>query len=366
MSNPRVAIVAASLDILGGHGVQAKALIDAMRAEGNCATLIPINPRFPRLLAGLRKYAGIRTVVNQSLYLPGLARLARADVAHVFSASYASFLLAPVPAMLVARALHKRVVLHYHSGEADDHLSNWGWLVHPWLKLAHHIVVPSEFLRDVFAKYGHQTTVIPNVVDLTQFKFRERRPLAPRLLSTRNLEPHYRIDVIIESFARLKRHVPDATLIIAGYGSQESRLRSLAESSGVDGIEFVGRVEPEFMPALYDRADIYLNASVVDNQPVSILEAFASGLPVITTPTGDIPQLVRHRRTGIIVPPFDPDAMAGAVEWMLQHPDDAVAFSHRAHASTDRYTWAAVRDAWANVYRAPGGVAIGESWAPSS
>jgi glycosyltransferase involved in cell wall biosynthesis len=361
---PRIGIVAASLDILGGQGVQARSLVDALRADGNYVTFIPINPRFPRPLAGLRNYPGIRTVVNQSLYLPGLARLAAVDVAHVFSASYASFLIAPVPAMLAARALQKRVVLHYHSGEADDHLANWGALVHPWLKLAHHIVVPSEYLREVFAKYGHRTHVIPNVIDLSEFVYRERRPLRPRLLSARNLEPHYRVDVIIEAFARLKQRVPDATLTIAGIGSLESQLRSQAANCRVDGIEFIGRVEPAMMPRLYDGADIFLNASVVDNQPVSILEAFAAGLPVISTPTGDIRSMVVHHETGVVVPPFDADAMATAIEWVLQHPDQTAACARRALATTSRHTWPAVRDAWAEVYRAPSGASL-HQWTPS-
>jgi L-malate glycosyltransferase len=364
MRNPHVAIVAASLDILGGQGVQARLLVDAMRADGGRVSFIPINPRFPSPLARLRKYPGVRTAINQSLYLPGLARLAASDVAHVFSASYTSFLLAPVPAMTVARSLHKRVVLHYHSGEADDHLANWGALVHPWLKLAHHIVVPSEFLRGVFEKYGHRVHVIPNVVELSHFNYRERRPLGPRLLSARNLEPHYRVDIIIEAFARLKQRRPDATLTIAGYGSQEARLRSLAAGCG-GGIEFVGRVEPADMPDLYDRADLFLNASVVDNQPVSILEAFASGLPVISTPTGDIPSLVRERHTGFLVPPFEPDALANAVVRVLQQPDLARACAGRAYTSLSRFTWPAVRDAWASVYRAPTSADLNQPWTAS-
>lgn len=366
MAAPRVAIVAASLDILGGQGVQARSLIDAMRADGNPVTLLPINPRFPQLLAGLRKYPGVRTVVNQSLYLPSLAGLASVDVAHVFSASYASFLLAPLPAMLAARSLNKRVVLNYHSGEADDHLANWGALVHPWLKLAHHIVVPSEYLRGVFAKYGYHVHVIQNVVDLSQFTYRERRPLAPRLLSARNLERHYRVDMIIDAFARLKPRVPGATLTIAGYGGEESRLKSQAANCGAGGITFVGKVEPSLMPALYDRADIFLNASVVDNQPLSILEAFASGLPVISTPTGDIPALVRHEHTGLLVPTRDPEAMAQAIERLLQQSDRATAWARRAHESTAQFTWPAVREAWAGIYRAPAGAAITDSWTASS
>lgn len=362
MSRPRIAIVAASLDILGGQGVQAQALVNAMRADGQDMVFIPINQAFPRPLAWLRRYRGVRTLVNQSLYLPALARLASVDVVHVFSASYASFLLAPMPAMAVARALNKQVVLHYHSGEAEDHLANWGALVHPWLKLAHHIVVPSEYLREVFTKYGHDAHVIPNVVDLSTFMFRERRPLRPRLLSTRNLEPHYRVDIIIKAFERLKPLVPEATLTIAGYGSEESRLRQLVQDAGLGGVRFVGKVDPPFMPHLYDDCDIFLNASVVDNQPVSILEAFASGLPVISTPTGDIAALVRHGQTGLIVPPLDPGAMASAVVQLLEEPEHALDMALLALNSTSRYIWPAVREAWAEIYRTPGGMHASRSW----
>jgi glycosyltransferase involved in cell wall biosynthesis len=360
--SPHVAIVAASLDILGGQGVQARALVDSLRADGQRVMFVPINPRFPRPCGGLRHIRGVRTLVNQSLYLPGLARLAAVDVAHVFSASYASFLLAPLPAMAVARALNKRVVLHYHSGEADDHLANWGALVHPWLRLAHYIVVPSEYLRQVFARYGHTAHVIPNVVDLSRFAYRARRPLGARLLSTRNLEPHYRVDMIVQAYAQLKPLVPEATLTIAGYGSEEPRLRLLVSSAGLADVRFLGRVEPEDMPRVYDNADIFLNASVVDNQPVSILEAFAAGLPVVSTPTGDIGALVRHHDTGLLVPPFEPGAIARAIQWLLANPDRAAGFAERAHASIARYTWPAVRDAWAAMYRTPSHATVVDSW----
>src|SRR5213593_1473049 len=118
---PSIAIVAPSLEILGGQGVQAAALLRRLRESGHGVILVPINPRFPRGLGFLRGVPYARTMLNQALYVPNLVQLRRVNVVHVFSASYWSFLLAPVPAMLVARALGKRVVLHYHSGEADDH-----------------------------------------------------------------------------------------------------------------------------------------------------------------------------------------------------------------------------------------------------
>jgi len=348
MTSPgmRVALVAASLDILGGQGVQARTLVEALRADGYDVAFVPINPRFPRRLRWVRRIPYLRTVLNQALYLPGLLRLARADVVHVFSASFWSFLLAPLPAMLAGRLFGARVVLHYHSGEAADHLGRWGVLVHPWLRLAHLIVVPSEFLAGVFAEHGHGTRVVRNVVDLTRFTFKDRQPLRPRLMSTRNLEPYYRVDVVLDAFARVRAEVPDATLVVAGAGSERLRL----ERNAPAGVRFVGAVAPQWMPALLADSDIFLNASVVDNQPVSILEAFAAGLPVVSTPTGDIPAMVRHEETGVIVPPLDAGAMADAVLALLRNPERATRLARAARTEIERYTWPAVAEQWASVY----------------
>lgn len=347
---PRIALVVASLEILGGHGTQASALREGLQREGYAVSLVPINPAFPRGLRWLRRFPYLRTLLNQALYLPSLTTLRHADVVHVYCASYWSFLLAPVPAMLMARLFGKRVVLNYHSGEAADHLAHWGALVHPWLQLAHEIVVPSEYLRRVFARYGYRSRVIANIVDTSRFRFRARSALRPRLLCTRNFEPHYRVDVTIEAFALLRQRYPEATLTLAGVGSEEQRLRRLAALLAPRGIRFVGRVEPENMPDLYDEADIFVNASIIDNQPVSLLEAFAAGLPVVSTATGDIAAMVRDGETGLLVAPQDPKAMAEAVTTLIEDPPRAARIAHRARLELERHTWSQVRHAWTSVY----------------
>jgi glycosyltransferase involved in cell wall biosynthesis len=349
-SYPRIALVAASLDIVGGQGVQADILSALLRTDGYPVEFIPINPRFPRGLRWLRKIPYLRTILNQLLYFPSLFRMRGADVAHIYSASYWSFLLTVVPAILAGRWFAKRVVLNYHSGEAHEHLAKWGMLVHPWLRWVDEIVVPSRYLQRVFAYHGYPSRVIENVVDTSCFVYRDRAPLGMRLLSTRNLDPYYRVDVIIEAFALIKQRYPGATLTIAGAGSEERRLGEIATSLRVRGVRFVGRVEPASMPALYDEADIFLNASVVDNQPLSILEAFAAGTPVVSTGTGDISNMVQDGQTGLLIKRENPAAMADAVGWMFDHPDRALAMARRAHRQLGRHSWAGVREAWAAVY----------------
>ncbi|HKY33172.1 MAG TPA: glycosyltransferase family 4 protein [Candidatus Polarisedimenticolia bacterium] len=346
MAGPtRVAVVAASLDRLGGQGIQAETLIDRLRSEGIEAELLPIDPRFPRGLRWVRRLPYARTVLNQALYLPSLWSLRRADVVAVFSASYGSFLLAPAPALAAARLLKKRVLLSYHSGEADGHLRRDGAWVRRWLSLADAVLVPSEFLRQVFGRHGIRVQVVPNVVDLSRFRFRSRQPLRPALLCTRNLEAIYGVDVVIEAFHRVRRRHPEATLTLAGTGREERRLRALVTGTA-GAVRFEGRVPPEKMPAIYDRSDLFLNASVVDNQPVSILEAFAAGLPVISTPPGDVPAMLRHGGTGWIVPPGDPQAMAEAALALLGDPLRAAALAREARAHVERHSWSRVAPLW--------------------
>lgn len=346
----RITLVAASLDIVGGQGIQARALADHLTDEGYEVTFIPVNPRFPSALRWVRRIPGVRTVLNELLYAPSLAQLREADVVHIFSASYWSFLLGPAPAIAAARMLDKRIVLNYHSGEADDHLTHWGTRIHPWLRLVNEIVVPSVYLQHVFARHGYRARVIQNVVDTSSVTYRERFPIRPRLLSTRNLERHYGIDVILMAFALLRTRYPDATLTIAGYGREKRALRDLAQSLGDAGIHFVGRQEPPQMAALYADADVFVNASVVDNQPVSVLEAFAAGLPVVSTPTGDLANMIGSNERGVIVPAGDPAAMAAAVTSLIENPVSGLKMARLARQNVETFTWPRVRDAWNAVY----------------
>src|SRR5688572_22771024 len=188
----KVAVVAPSLGILGGQAVQADRLLKCWQDDPEIeAWLVPVNPIPPAPFAGAVRVKFARTAATQLTYWPLLFReLRKADVVHVFSASYFSFLLAPLPAVLVARLYGKPVVMNYRSGEAPDHLRRSA--IARWvLRRVDRNAVPSRFLRDVFERFGIASEIVPNIVDLERFAFRARGPLRPRLLSTRNFEPLY-------------------------------------------------------------------------------------------------------------------------------------------------------------------------------
>jgi glycosyltransferase involved in cell wall biosynthesis len=348
---PHITIVAPHVTKSGGgQALHAADLSDHLRRDGYSVHLLPIDPDFPPGARWVRRVPYLRTLLNQSLYLPSLLTLRRTDIVHVSSASYWSFFLAPHTAQIIGRLLGKPVILNYHSGEAADHLGRWGVLVHPWLSLADEIVVPSEYLHQVFKSHGYSTRVIHNTVDTSRFLYRVRDPLRPRLLSTRNFEWYYGVDHTLRAFKLIQRTFPDATLEIAGAGSRERDLHALARSLKLTGVHFLGPVAPSDVPALHERADILMNSALIDNQPLSILEAMASGMPVVSTNVGDVGNMIEHGVSGTIVPQKDPPAMAAAVLFLLKYPDAARAMASRAVERLGRYSWNRVGCQWSDLY----------------
>jgi len=347
-----VALVAPTLEILGGQAVQANRLLRKWNGDAEVeAWLVPVNPTFPRLLRGARSVKYLRTILNELIYIPSLVQqLRRADVVHVFSASYFSFLLAPLPAILVARLLGRPVVLNYRSGEAPDHLARSR--VARWaLRSVQRNVVPSRFLVEVFATFGIDASVIPNVVDTSRFRFRDRVPLQPRILSTRNFDGLYNVACTIRAFQLVQQQFPDAALTLVGGGKEEDRLRTLVRELGLRGVTFAGQVGPDDIARFYDAHDIYLQSPDIDNMPTSVIEAFACGLPVVSTEAGGVPAILTHRTHGLLAPLGDDEALGRHVLELLTSPAEARQYALAARDSMQGCTWSAVRDQWLRIYR---------------
>src|SRR6476619_2960905 len=350
----RVVLVAPSLSILGGQAVAAQRLLERLRAvPGLEVDFLPHDPRTNALLRQLQRVKYVRTVATSVAYVASLLRrLPQYDVVHVFSASSWSFLLAPTPAILIGKALGKRVVVNYRSGEAEDHLTRWPKTSVPTLQRADAVATPSRYLVDVFARFGIQAESIANFVDPEAVRYRRRDVLKPVFLSNRNFQSLYNIPCVLRAFARIQEQRPEARLIVVGSGPEGERVHALARELSLRNVDFVGAVKPTEMGRYYDEADVYLNASDIDNMPNSIIESFACGLPVVTTRAGGIPYVVEHERNGLLVDCGDHAALADAALRLLDDPALAHRLMDEGLSDVKRlYTWEAVGEGWAALYR---------------
>ena len=192
---------------------------------------------------------------------------------------------------------------------------------------------------------------MPNIIDLSQFTFRLRQSLRPHLVCTRGFHSYYCVDVVLKAFAEVRKSYPDARLDLVGGGPLEAELRQLARELQLPNVEFTGVASRNEIGRFYDRADIFINASRLDNMPVSVLEAFASGTPVVSTEPEGMRFLVDHERTGLLSPTGDAHALAQNVLRLLAEPEFATSMACNANEESRRYRWDAVREQWLEVYR---------------
>jgi len=203
----------------------------------------------------------------------------------------------------------------------------------------------------VFARFGVRAESISNFVDEEAVRRRPRTTLAPVFLSNRNFQGLYNVPCVLRAFAVIQKRIPEARLIVIGDGPERAHVHHTARALELRNVQFVGAVPPTEMGRWYDQADVYLNASDIDNMPNSIIESFACGLPVVTTRAGGIPYVVQHERNGLLVDLGDHEALAAAALRLLDDP--ALAQRLIAEGLRDveqQYTWGAVSDRWAALY----------------
>lgn len=348
-------MVAPSLRYVGGQAVQADLLLRLWQNDPDVeVSFIAVDPPLPGILAWVEGIRGLRTIIREPIYFYHLWRgLKDVDVAHIFSASYWSFLLSPAPAWLFTKVRSKKSIINYRSGAARDHLRRFrsGKFV---LSRVDEIVVPSGYLVDVFREFGLRASVIPNLIDLSQFQYRERRPLRPHLICTRGFSAYYSIDVVVKAFAEVQKDYPNATLDLVGNGPLENDVRKLVADLRLGNVNFMGVVSRQEIGRSYDQADIFINASWLDNMPVSVIEAFGAGTPVVTTSPEAMPFLVEHGRTGLLSPVGDEKALAANVVRLLRDPELAANLARNAFKKCSQYSWGAVREQWLRVYQTLG------------
>ncbi len=347
----RVALIGPLPPPSGGMANQTLQLQRLLQEEGVTVELVQVNaPYRPRWMSGVR---GLRAVARLLPYLVTLWRaLGRADVAHLMANSGWSWHLFAAPAIWIGRLRGTPVVVNYRGGFAGDFLARQAAWVRFSLRRAARLIVPSGFLRAVFAEHGMTADIVPNIVDPGRFSpGDEPANRAPVILVTRNLEPIYDNASAIRALVLVRPSVPQAQLIVAGSGPEEARLKQLAASLNLGGsVRFTGRVDAADMPALYRSARVALNPSLVDNMPNSVLEALAAGVPVVSTRVGGVPYIVEHEKTAILVEPGAVAEMAEAIVRILTEPALADRLRTAGFATAQIYTWTKIKPQLFKVY----------------
>lgn len=248
------------------------------------------------------------------------------------------------------RWLDKPSALTLHGGNLPDMARRHPERIRRLLDSASIVTSPSAFLAEAMQPFRSDIRVIPNPLDTSVFRGRTRTRAASRLVWVRAFHQIYNPQMMPRVIAALKHDHPDIQAVMVGPdkgdGSRQET-EALASQLGVlDRMSFPGGVPAGDVPRWLDRGDIFLNTTRVDNTPVSVLQALAGGLAVVSTSVGGIPYLLTDRETALLVPSDNPTAMASAVHELLSDSSAFAALSERGRAYAARFDWSVVLPQW--------------------
>lgn len=248
-----------------------------------------------------------------------------------------------------ARLAGKRVVAVLHGGRLPEFAARHRARVARLLDSADLVISPSPYLQAALREFRADIRLLPNAIDLDACPWRARHGVQPRLVWLRSFHQIYNPEMAVRVLAAVRRHYPDATLAMYGVDKDGSlaACQRLAAQLGVDGaVQLPGVVPKEQVGQRLAEADIFLNTTNVDNTPVSVLEALACGLCVVSTDAGGVPFLVEDGVDALLVRPGDVEAMTAAVLRLLADPDLCLRLSRAARARADQFGWESVLPQW--------------------
>ncbi|NLF29963.1 MAG: glycosyltransferase family 4 protein [Planctomycetes bacterium] len=264
--------------------------------------------------------------------LARLIRTGRFDIIHTHD--YKANALAR---MLMAAGRYRIVATAHGYNQTTRREGAYYALERMILRRADAVICPSRRLADLLADSGvspERLHVIHNGIELDQWPFRPRgvRKDPPVVLYVGRLSREKNVQALLQAAAMLRRRGAALRLRIAGQGPAEEELAELAGQLGLDGqIEWLGwRAD---VSDLLAGADLFVNPSTTEAMPNSVLEALATGTPVVATDAGATDELVLHERTGLLIPPGDVGALAEALGRLLADADlgRALAWQGRSH-----------------------------------
>ena len=247
-------------------------------------------------------------------------------------------------------------VLTLHSGSLPDFAQRWPKRVRHLLQSASAVTSPSPFLQERLSRYRPDIRVIRNGLNIDRYEDRSLTKARPRLVWIRTFEQRYNPALALEVVARLSGEFPDIELVMVGpdrsdYGAE--RAAKEARVLGVDRrVRILGSVPKADIPRVLGEGDIFLNTTDVDNAPVTVVEAMACGLCVVSTNAGGVPYLLAHGRNALLVPRANPDAMSEAIRRICLDPGLAARLSRTARRDAQAFDWSRILPLWEELLSA--------------
>ncbi len=263
-----------------------------------------------------------------------------------------AFLWAEAAAWLLEK-LNKPFILTLHGGNLPEFSTRYPFRVNRLLHSADLVTTPSRYLLETMCFHHQNVCLLPNPLDLSSYEFQLRDAPRPRLIWLRAFNDIYNPGLAPRVLAHLLQDFPNVCLTMVGPDKGDGSLQTakrVAEDLGVlDRIELTGGVPKSDVPTWLNKGDVFINTTNVDNTPVSVIEAMACGLCVVSTDVGGIPYLLEHEHDALLVHPRDSEAMANAVRRIVTEPELGKRLSSNARKKAEQFDWSVILPQWENL-----------------
>lgn len=209
-------------------------------------------------------------------------------------------------------------------------------------------IAPSKYLYDNFKKKGFENLIyIPNTIELSNYPFEEKKYDFPRLLWVRSFSKIYNPLMALKVFELVKQKYPNATLTMVGPRKDESNEEAIQYSEKNNlNVEFTGKLTKKEWIELSKKTNVFINTTHFDNTPISVIEAMALGLPVVSTNVGGIPYLITHNENGFLVEDSDVDGMASQILKICSNDIKMEEITNSARKLVSNFDWDKVKFLW--------------------
>ncbi len=251
------------------------------------------------------------------------------------------------------KLIKKPFILTLHGGNLPEFAHRWPKRVNRLLMDACAVTVPSKYLFNEMACYRKELQLLPNPIDINSYMFRQRCDVRLNLMWLRSFHVSYNQTLAIEVLRLLKPEFPDATLTMigpdSGDGSLQSVIQILDELGLGRSVILPGAIPKHMVSVWLNKGDIFINTTNVDNTPISVIEAMACGLCVISTKVGGIQYLLGDGEDSLLVPHHDPQAMANAIKRLKIEAELVEQLSYNARQKAESFDWSSVFPKWESL-----------------
>jgi glycosyltransferase involved in cell wall biosynthesis len=338
--------------------VKAKRIVyigNKLKGKGsNVTTIETLGIQLTTLGYTVYTFSSVRNKLLRLLDMLGgvITKGRKADVVLIDTYSTQNFYYAVAVANL-CRLLRIPYVPILHGGNLPERLQKNKYVSYKLFHGAKTNVAPSRYLMEIFSSEGYKNlTYIPNTIEIQDYPFLLRNEIAPKLLWVRSFAEIYNPMLALNVLKKLRESYPQASLCMVGPDKDGSleKCKEYARQHELP-ITFTGRLSKQEWRQKSIDYDIFINTTNFDNTPVSVIEAMALGLPIVSTRVGGIPYLIEDHIDGLLVPPNNSESFVDAIGKLCTVAELGSTLSTQARKKAEAFDWQKVKVHWLTLLK---------------